>query len=106
MTPDTPSNKVALVTGAASGIGQALAVAYAQAGIAVAGSYYPRDPHDPGQTLELVERAGGRCVMEAVDVGDAGQVEHLARVAVDRFGRRSEERRVGKECRSRWSPYH
>src|ERR1044072_8626822 len=23
-----------------------------------------------------------------------------------RFGRRSEERRVGKECRSRWSPYH
>ena len=23
-----------------------------------------------------------------------------------RFGKRSEERRVGKECRSRWSPYH
>ena len=23
-----------------------------------------------------------------------------------RFGFRSEERRVGKECRSRWSPYH
>ena len=22
------------------------------------------------------------------------------------FGIRSEERRVGKECRSRWSPYH
>src|SRR5687768_18554639 len=22
------------------------------------------------------------------------------------FGDRSEERRVGKECRSRWSPYH
>ena len=22
------------------------------------------------------------------------------------MGRRSEERRVGKECRSRWSPYH
>src|SRR6266436_4750995 len=29
--------------------------------------------------------------------------EHLA--AVDALGR-SEERRVGKECRSRWSPYH
>ena len=25
---------------------------------------------------------------------------------VGRMGRRSEERRVGKECRSRWSPYH
>ena len=24
----------------------------------------------------------------------------------DIFGQRSEERRVGKECRSRWSPYH
>ena len=24
----------------------------------------------------------------------------------DEVGRRSEERRVGKECRSRWSPYH
>ena len=22
------------------------------------------------------------------------------------YGKRSEERRVGKECRSRWSPYH
>ena len=26
--------------------------------------------------------------------------------ADDRLGLRSEERRVGKECRSRWSPYH
>ena len=25
---------------------------------------------------------------------------------VIRVGERSEERRVGKECRSRWSPYH
>src|SRR3712207_7607341 len=25
---------------------------------------------------------------------------------VDRLRLRSEERRVGKECRSRWSPYH
>src|SRR5574339_693482 len=30
---------------------------------------------------------------------------HLARAARSR-ARRSEERRVGKECRSRWSPYH
>ena len=27
-------------------------------------------------------------------------------VIVDDDSRRSEERRVGKECRSRWSPYH
>src|SRR3712207_9077837 len=30
----------------------------------------------------------------------------LSRLAVQEPGRRSEERRVGKECRSRWSPYH
>ena len=24
----------------------------------------------------------------------------------EKYGERSEERRVGKECRSRWSPYH
>ena len=27
-------------------------------------------------------------------------------MAYTRFAKRSEERRVGKECRSRWSPYH
>ena len=27
-------------------------------------------------------------------------------VTVQVLGIRSEERRVGKECRSRWSPYH
>ena len=34
--------------------------------------------------------------------------QHGQRIAVieNEFGERSEERRVGKECRSRWSPYH
>src|SRR5256886_3964995 len=43
------------------------------------------DPHER-------DRLGGRCAQEA------------PRPA--RAHRRSEERRVGKECRSRWSPYH
>src|SRR6266480_3659256 len=30
----------------------------------------------------------------------------IARMLDDAFATRSEERRVGKECRSRWSPYH
>src|SRR3712207_8252760 len=36
--------------------------------------------------------------------GDEREREHAERG--DRGGGRSEERRVGKECRSRWSPYH
>ena len=31
---------------------------------------------------------------------------HLVREIDALGGERSEERRVGKECRSRWSPYH
>ena len=34
--------------------------------------------------------------------------EACVKEVLDQYGseRRSEERRVGKECRSRWSPYH
>ena len=43
--------------------------------------------------------------------GEAGAVQENARggvsdAAARRAAERSEERRVGKECRSRWSPYH
>src|SRR3712207_659982 len=33
-------------------------------------------------------------------------MDEVARIAKERKPKRSEERRVGKECRSRWSPYH
>ncbi|MDR5826678.1 SDR family NAD(P)-dependent oxidoreductase [Caballeronia sp. LP006] len=79
--------KAALVTGAASGIGQALAVAYAQIGVAVVGGYFPGDPHDPQVTAAEVEKAGGQCVMHAVDVTSAEEVEAFANEAITRFGR-------------------
>ena len=37
-----------------------------------------------------------------IEIPDSGPVVKKRRTA----GGRSEERRVGKECRSRWSPYH
>src|SRR3712207_7601951 len=55
------------------------------------------------RVLEPVEELGqpsGQVDVAAVDV-----VERQRAVEVHRFVR-SEERRVGKECRSRWSPYH
>ena len=53
-------------------------------------SYIARTPADViGDHILLFIRAEGRTA-----------VEHTRR------GDRSEERRVGKECRSRWSPYH
>src|SRR3712207_7750422 len=38
--------------------------------------------------------------------GSLGRINVVRDAAVSAAGLRSEERRVGKECRSRWSPYH
>lgn len=78
---------VAMITGAASGIGQALAVAYAKSGVRVAGGYFAYDPHDYSETVCLVEAAGGECIMLAADVTDSASLDALAAAAVERFGR-------------------
>ena len=59
----------------------------------------PLGPHQRGSLLN----GGGRQMRELVVVN--GNVR-LAPRTVLRQRSRSEERRVGKECRSRWSPYH
>src|SRR5256885_16431766 len=51
---------------------------------------------DPGSGINLINPPG------ATSTGDA-TLSYPMEVPP---GRRSEERRVGKECRSRWSPYH
>ena len=61
-------------------------------------------------TAKVVEIDGRRITLE-VEVTDPLEVAASAKhvrfvVDVERQGQRSEERRVGKECRSRWSPYH
>ncbi|TWI47063.1 3-oxoacyl-[acyl-carrier protein] reductase [Pseudomonas duriflava] len=86
MTSDS-SLPVALITGAASGIGQALAIAYAQHGVRVVGGYFTGDTHDHTVTERLVSEAGGNCLMMPVDVTDSDSVEAAASAAVDYFGR-------------------
>src|SRR2546430_6951971 len=61
--------------------------------------------------LEADHRCIGKILGEVEDVPDVGpapSVDGLVVVAddADVAMLRSEERRVGKECRSRWSPYH
>ena len=46
---------------------------------------------------------GGKCIAAVLGQGTDALASELAEYGVDV---RSEERRVGKECRSRWSPYH
>src|SRR5256885_14135644 len=62
---------------------------------------------DSGTLTPLLKRLEGANLLERVR--DA-QDERRVRITLTPLGRalrdRSEERRVGKECRSRWSPYH
>src|SRR2546422_11502799 len=61
--------------------------------------------HDRGGTRDGRSR-GGQSLHRGVVVA-AGLVEHLLHAGQqEHLVIRSEERRVGKECRSRWSPYH
>ncbi|WP_260427908.1 MULTISPECIES: SDR family NAD(P)-dependent oxidoreductase [unclassified Burkholderia] len=78
--------QVAVVTGAASGIGQAVAIEYAKRDIAVVAGYFPGDLHDPSETGRVVKLAGGLSVMHPVDVRDLDQFERLSSKAPSEFG--------------------
>lgn len=66
-------NKTVLVTGASSGIGQGTAIAFGQKGANVVINYY-NDEEGAQQTLEQVERAGGRGILCQADVGKEDEV--------------------------------
>ena len=56
---------------------------------------------------ELYDRYAGRLLSICMRyAGDRTTAEDLVHDAFLKIYGRSEERRVGKECRSRWSPYH
>jgi 3-oxoacyl-[acyl-carrier protein] reductase len=69
----TDSSRVAIVTGAARGIGAATAKRLAADGMAVA--VLDIDAGTCGETVDAITTAGGRAVGAGADVSDAGQVE-------------------------------
>lgn len=78
------TNKVAFVTGAASGIGRAAALAFAAEGARVA--ILDRSA-DALKTVEAsVKYAGGEVLAIACDVSSPDQVEAAVKQVVDRFG--------------------
>jgi 3-oxoacyl-[acyl-carrier protein] reductase len=79
-------SRVALITGAASGIGAATARAFAAAGADLALAWYPPDGHDIGPVLRDVQDLGARVVVAEVDVRDRAQVNSLTDSAVGEFG--------------------
>lgn len=77
--------KVAWVTGAGTGIGQAGAVELARRGHAVVAS--GRRPEPLEETARLIRDAGGVCEIEPLDVADPDACAAVARRIADRFGR-------------------
>ncbi len=80
------TDKVAIITGGDSGIGRAVALAYAREGADVLVSYL--DEHeDAAETRRLVEAAGRRCELVPGDIAEPAHCRAIVQKAVDAFGR-------------------
>ncbi|WP_410769756.1 SDR family oxidoreductase [Fontibacillus sp. BL9] len=78
-------NKVALITGADSGIGRAVAVAYAKEGADVA-IVYLNEHDDANKTKAEVEQEGRKCLLIPGDVGDENFARQAVKQTVDTLG--------------------
>lgn len=78
--------KVAIITGGDSGIGRAVAIAFAKEGADLIVCYY--DEHrDAAETRRLVEEEGRRCILLAGDIGDEMHCDDIVRQALELNGR-------------------
>jgi NAD(P)-dependent dehydrogenase (short-subunit alcohol dehydrogenase family) len=76
----------ALITGGDSGIGRAVAIAFAREGADVAISYLPEEEEDADETVGWVEKAERRSLKLPGDVRTEKQCEDLVQRVVDEFG--------------------
>ena len=75
-------DRVAIITGAAGGIGAAIAVGYAKQGVKVVIA----DILDGKKTVDAIEKAGSKGVFVETDVTEQAQCDAMAKAAVDFFG--------------------
>src|SRR5689334_14314693 len=83
---DRLAGKAAIITGADSGIGKAVAIAFAREGADVLISYLS-EHDDAKDTAQHVENAGRRAVLVAGDLSDPAHCKSIVDTAVREFGR-------------------
>ena len=79
--------QVALITGGDSGIGRAVAIAYAREGADVAISYLPEEQIDAEETRKWVEKAGQRALLLPGDIQDEAHCHRMVQHTVSALGR-------------------
>ncbi|MBB6221202.1 hypothetical protein GGE66_002172 [Rhizobium leguminosarum] len=77
--------KRAIITGGDSGIGRAVAIAYAREGADIVISYLDED-EDADETKRLVEEAGGKAVLVSGDIQDPALCRRIVETAVEELG--------------------
>ena len=80
-------DRVALITGGDSGIGRAVALAYAREGADVAISYMAEEQTDADETSRVVRAAGRRCLTLPGDIRDEAHCNRLVQRTHEEFGR-------------------
>jgi NAD(P)-dependent dehydrogenase (short-subunit alcohol dehydrogenase family) len=78
-------DKVALITGATSGIGQATAILFAREGAKVV--IVGRNQKRGNETVKIIKRDGGEAMFVRADVSKAVEVEKMVRAAIEKYGR-------------------
>ncbi|RAJ58835.1 hypothetical protein K378_05069 [Streptomyces sp. Amel2xB2] len=76
-----------VLTGGDSGIGRAVALAFAREGADVLLTYLPGEEDEARETVRLVEEAGRRAVPVACDIRDEAECRRIVDTAVREFGR-------------------
>src|SRR5215210_2729859 len=79
--------RAAIITGGDSGIGRAVALAFAREGADVLISYLAEEEPDAQETARVVEEAGKRTVKMPGDIGEEAQCQRLVEQAVSEFGK-------------------